>query len=124
MQATDQPPTIPTLVTADLFSEPLRRWEQPGDPILWDAFARQFATADWPVSAESFHTQLISAFTSLTGHPIEGDTPFVVNQAADQQLAACLISPRFWRITAIGILLKRYRIAVWRREHALERLAD
>ena len=112
------------LQVTDLFATRLKHWGLCGDPYLWDALGEHFVGKAWPDSAEIFHEQLKAAFTELTNHSLDNNTPFTIKQFSHGGTSSGMISPQFWRELAFPILLKSYRIAVWRVEHALEKLQD
>lgn len=111
------------LQVTDLFATPLKRWGLRGDPYLWAALGAYFDGKAWPDSAENFHEQLATAFIDITGHPLNSDDHIAVEQFSHGGMSSGMIDPKFWRELAFPILLKSYRVAAWRVEHALEKQA-
>lgn len=113
------------LSTNDLFTDTARLWwGLRGDPVLWDALRDWFATKPWPTNSVEFEQQLKAAFAELTTESLDEGEKVYVEQLNQGGMSGGWVSKVWWRERGFPILLKRYRIAVWRRDHELEKLAD
>jgi hypothetical protein len=65
----------------------------------------------WPASADEFQWLLEQTYTQLTGTPISRRTSIFVERYSHGGMSSGLVSPEFWRETAIPLLLDRYRDA-------------
>ncbi|WP_420645801.1 hypothetical protein [Candidatus Leptofilum sp.] len=93
---------------ADLFIEKPWQWGLRGDPYLWQEMADHFADTPLPVTPTHLELLLTQAFEALTGQPITDETHFFVERFAHGGMSSGLVSPSFWRETAVPLLLNRY----------------
>ncbi|HHH9197611.1 TPA: hypothetical protein ACP307_000629 [Pseudomonas aeruginosa] len=94
---------------AELFEREPSRWGGRGDPYLWQEMAGQLADAPWPASAAALERLLGETFERLSGHPLEYDALIYLVRHAHGGMSSGMVSPEFWRETAIPELLDRYR---------------
>ncbi len=93
---------------ADLFQAKPVQWGLRGDPYLWDAMQNHFAQTPLPHSAEQVAQLLAQAFETLTGQPITAEKHFFVEQFAHGGMSGGIVSPQFWRETAVPLLQARF----------------
>ncbi|MGG2756551.1 hypothetical protein [Pseudomonas aeruginosa] len=94
---------------SELFEQEPSRWSGRGDPYLWQEMAGQLADASWPASAAALEHLLGETFERLSGHPLEYDALIYLARHAHGGMSSGMVSPEFWRETAIPELLDRYR---------------
>ena len=94
---------------SELFEQEPSRWGGRGDPYLWQEMAGQLADASWPASAAALEHLLGETFERLSGHPLEYDALIYLARHAHGGMSSGMVSPEFWRETAIPELLDRYR---------------
>lgn len=94
---------------ADLFQEKPWQWGLRGDPYLWQEMTNHFASIPLSDSAEQLEQLLAQAFETLTGHPITSEKFFSVERFPRDGMSGGMVSPQFWRETAVPLLLERYR---------------
>lgn len=93
---------------ADLFQEKPRQWGLRGDPYLWEEMQNHFAQTPLPHSAEQLAQQLAQAFETLTGQPITAEKHFSVERFPRGGMSGGMVSPAFWRETAVPLLQARF----------------
>ncbi|ABR83130.1 TPA: hypothetical protein L6B08_22955 [Pseudomonas aeruginosa] len=94
---------------SELFEQEPPHWGGRGDPYFWREMAEQLADAPWPASTEALHRLLGETFERLSGHPLDYDTWIYLARHAHGGMSSGMVSPEFWRDTAIPELLERYR---------------
>lgn len=104
-----RPTDMARLRIAELFEREPSRWGGRGDPYLWQEMAGQLADAPWPASAAALERLLGETFERLSGHPLEYDALIYLARHAHGGMSSGMVSPEFWRETAIPELLDRYR---------------
>jgi len=96
---------------SQLFEDEPRRWGLRGDPFLWREMQTTLKDHAWPASADEFQRLLEQTYAQLTGTPITRRTSIFVERYSHGGMSSGLVSPEFWRETAIPLLLDRYRDA-------------
>lgn len=96
-------------VVADLFQEKPGQWGLRGDPYLWQELADHFASVPLPDSEAQLAHLLTQAFAMLTGQPITSEMLIAVDRFPRGGMSGGLVSPQFWRETAVPLLLTRYK---------------
>lgn len=91
-----------------LFRPRPRRWGLRGDPFLWDELSSLLAHMPLPVAASQFVGLIERSFLQLTGHPFSSVEPFFVERLAHGGMSSGHVSPEFWRLEALPLLLRRY----------------
>ena len=99
--------TEPSAV-ADLFGEEPFRWGFRGDPHLWREMRERFAAVPRPDTVEELVSLIEAAFRELTGYPISQREPFWMERYDHGGMSSGMISPDFWRDSAIPLLSQRY----------------
>jgi molybdenum cofactor cytidylyltransferase len=99
-------PTDDTIAT--LFRKSPSQWGLRGDPHLWQAMQTHFAQTPLPDNAEQLVRLIETAFTQLTGQELTVDTHFFVEQFSHGGMSSGLVSPKFWRETAVPLLQARF----------------
>lgn len=82
-------------------------WGLRGDPYLWRALRAHLADVPRPQGQTSLESAIAQAFEVLTGHPWTTREPFYVEAYAHGGMSSGMISPEFWRETALPLLQKR-----------------
>ena len=93
----------------DLFQQKPWQWGLRGDPYLWQEMADHFADIPLPDSAAQLKQLLTQLFESLTGQPITAEKFIPVERFPRGGMSGGMISPEFWRETAVPLLLTRYQ---------------
>jgi hypothetical protein len=93
----------------ELFLEKPWQWGLRGDPHLWQELAGHFAQTPLPSSPEQLEQLLTQAFETLTGHPISTEKHIPVERFPRGGMSGGLVSPEFWRETAVPLLLTRFQ---------------
>ena len=97
---------------SSLFEERPWQWGLRGDPYLWEEMQSEFIAAPLPESAEQLKVTLEAAFESLTGIPLSSEQEFIfIERLAHGGMSSGGVSLRFWRETAIPLLIGRYNHA-------------
>lgn len=94
---------------ADLFQKKPGQWGLRGDPYLWDEMANHFVSIPLPDSTIQLEQLLSQAFETLTGQPITSEKFIAVDRFPRSGMSGGLVSPEFWRETAVPVLLTRYQ---------------
>ncbi len=97
-----------SIYVADLFQQKPVQWGLRGDPHLWQEMADHFAQTPLPGSSEQLKQLLIQAFATLTGQPLTTETHIRVERFPRIGISGGMVSPEFWRETAVPLLLKRF----------------
>ncbi len=93
---------------ADLFQDKPWQWGLRGDPYLWQEMANHFAGTPLPDTAAQLEQLLSQAFETLTGQPITAEKFVAVERFPRSGMSGGMVSPEFWRETAVPLLLKRF----------------
>ena len=88
----------------DLFQKKPGQWGLRGDPYLWQAMQNHFAQTPLPDDSLQLQQLLAQAFEILTGQSITAEKHFFVEQFAHGGMSGGMISPQFWRETAVPLL--------------------
>lgn len=91
-----------------LFKPEPQAWGLRGDPMLWKDLARVFRAVPLPESPHLLKTMLESAFFSLTAHTINSSESFFVERYAQNGMSSGHISPEFWKVKGIELIVLRY----------------
>ncbi|MEZ4593224.1 MAG: hypothetical protein R3D55_19075 [Chloroflexota bacterium] len=97
----------PTTI-ADLFQQKPSQWGLRGDPHLWQEMANHLAQTPLPDNVEQLEQQLTQLFETLTGKPITTEGFIAVERFPRGGMSGGMVSPEFWRETAVPLLLKRF----------------
>jgi hypothetical protein len=92
----------------ELFQQIPWQWGLRGDPYLWDAMQNHFSQTPLPRSAEQLAQLLAQAFETLTGQPITAEKHFSVERFPRGGMSGGMVSPQFWRETAVPLLQARF----------------
>ena len=104
--------TMKNKFIASLFDPTPIRWGLRGDPYLWDELRANFSAIPLPASAKALQDLLETAFEALTDTPITTDKEIlVIERLAHGGMSSGGVSLRFWRDTAIPLLINRYNNA-------------
>jgi hypothetical protein len=95
---------------ADLFQETPKQWGLRGDPYLWQEMQNYFAQTPLPHSGEQLEQLLTQAFETLTGQPITSEKFIAVDRFPRGGMSGGMVSPAFWRETAVPLLCERYTV--------------
>ncbi|MCA9918628.1 MAG: hypothetical protein KC445_11790 [Anaerolineales bacterium] len=98
------------IYVAELFQEKPWQWGLRGDPYLWAEMANHFATTPLPSNSEQLAQQLLQAFEALTGQPITAEKFIAVERFPRSGMSGGMVSPEFWRETAVPLLLERFTL--------------
>lgn len=93
---------------AELFQQKPGQWGLRGDPYLWQEMAEHFATIPLPKSAAQLEQMLAELFELFTGQPLTTETFIQVERFPRSGMSGGLVSPQFWRETAVPLLLNRF----------------
>lgn len=93
---------------SDLFQQKPGQWGLRGDPFLWQEMANQFTQTPLPQTAEQLEHLLTETFQALTGQPITAEKFIPVERFPRGGMSGGMVSPEFWRETAVPLLLKRF----------------
>jgi|GEM_PF-573716 len=91
-----------------LFENEPTQWGLRGDPHLWQAMREHFKSTVLPAKICEIDELIETAFHKLTEYPISSDEAFLVERFAYGGMSSGMISPAFWRETAIPLLRYRY----------------
>ena len=94
---------------ADLFQQKPWQWGLRGDPHLWQEMADHFANTPLPETAVQLEHLLMEMFEALTGQPITTETFIAVERFPRGGMSGGMVSPEFWRETAVPLLLASYQ---------------
>jgi hypothetical protein len=96
-----------------LFEESPLSWGLRGDPYLWKHMAECVSADEWPPTEEAFFARLEGLFRELTGADLSSEDYFIkLQQYAHGGMSSGMVSPEYWRETAIPCLMERYRSSV------------
>ena len=87
-------------------------WGLRGDPPLWQAIEDRFDSEPLPASPDALRAVIEEAFLALTGSPIDSEEHIYVEAFERGGMSSGLVSPKFWRETALPLLTERWRDAM------------
>ncbi len=103
---------MPTTTLSELFQPEPIKWGLRGDPYLWQEMSEALAALPLPSSEAQLAEILEATFERLVGLPITAQESSVfVERHAHGGMSSGHISLKFWRETAVPLLLARYRAA-------------
>ena len=91
-----------------LFQDKPWQWGLRGDPHLWEEMQSHFAQTPLPDQMEQLEQLLTQAFETLTGQPITAKEFIAVERFPRSGMSGGMVSPAFWRETAVPLLLSRF----------------
>lgn len=91
-----------------LFDPESAQWGLRGDPYLWREMRQRLASVGCPETARELLAIIEAVFEELTGHPISHTEFIHVEKYSHGGMSSGMISPGFWRDTAIPLLRQRY----------------
>jgi hypothetical protein len=93
----------------DLFQHKPIQWGLRGDPHLWNDMQEKVADLPYPESEAELLTTLHHLFQQLTGAPITSTEYIFVERYNKGGMSSGLVSPQFWRETAVSHILQTYK---------------
>lgn len=96
---------------SQLFIERPRQWGLRGDPLLWEDMKSKADRLTMPKSCSELERMLQSLFLQLTGSPLHTRGPVFVARYAKGGMSGGMVSPEFWKETAVPLLVSRYQAA-------------
>ena len=99
--------TNPIYISA-LFQTKPAQWGLRGDPYLWQEMSDHLTQTPLPASSEQLEQLLTQAFETLTGRPITAEEFIAVARFPRSGMSGGMVSPQFWRETAVPLLLSRF----------------
>ncbi|AYQ92268.1 hypothetical protein [Burkholderia gladioli] len=100
-------PLIPEQDFSSLFEPPPAQWGLRGDPHLWEAMRAALRGQALPASAEALEASIAERYLDLTGQALDLPDRLHVPAFAHGGMSSGMISPRFWRDTALPLLRAR-----------------
>ena len=97
---------------ADLFQENPSQWGLRGDPYLWQEMTDYFANTPLPDGTAQLEQLLAQAFKTLTGQSITSEKFISVERFPRVGMSGGLVSPEFWRETAVPLLQARLLLSL------------
>lgn len=94
--------------TSALFDPEPAQWGLRGDPYLWREMRERIGADPRPETAEELVAILQATFQQLTGKPVSHDEHIFVERYSHGGMSSGMVSPAFWRDTAIPLLRQRY----------------
>lgn len=92
-----------------LFAQRPWQWGLRGDPYLWQELETQLGEMPLPDTAEAFARLLSTTFESLVGMPLTStEHHHYLERYSHGGMSSGLISFKFWRETAVPLLIERY----------------
>lgn len=85
-------------------------WGLRGDPHLWAELAAHYAGRCFEGSVAAWERELVGMFEQLTGSDLARDI-IPVRRLDHRGMSGGLVSGKFWRDTAVPLLVERYRLA-------------
>ena len=95
------------MILASLFDPEPGRWGLRGDPHLWREMRAHFEGAPIIGTDAELRDLLTSAFALLTGHRLDGVDAIRVERFPRTGMSGGQVSPRWWRETAVPMLVAR-----------------
>jgi hypothetical protein len=96
-----------TTFVAELFTPEPMPWGLRGDPHLWREMRGEFEDVPCPETPEELDALIQATFEELTSHPLTAPEPFYMKRHAHGGMSSGMISPEFWRSTALPLLRER-----------------
>ena len=93
---------------SELFEDEPVQWGLRGDPCLWEDLKGRLGSLPLPETPDDLQRLLYSAIKELTGNTLEGITPIRVERYDRGGMSSGMLSPEFWRETAIPLLVSRH----------------
>lgn len=104
---------MPTKPLSELFQPEPIQWGLRGDPYLWQEMSKALAALPLPPSESQLAEILDATFERLVGLPTSAEESSVfVERHAHGGMSSGHISLKFWRETALPLLLARYDAAL------------
>lgn len=104
---------MPTTTLSELFQPEPIQWGLRGDPYLWQEMSEALAALPLPPSEAQLAEILEATFERLIGLPTSAEESSVfVERHAHGGMSSGHISVKFWRETALPLLLARYHAAL------------
>lgn len=101
-----------TTTLADLFQPEPIQWGLRGDPYLWQEMSETLAALPLPPCEAQLAEILEATFERLVGLPTSAEESVFVERHAHGGMSSGHISLKFWRETALPLLLARYHVAL------------
>lgn len=96
-----------------IFDDAPSQWGLRGDPHLWQELRTHLATTPMPADAQQLQSILEQAFQSLSGQPLATEEDcFFVDRYAGGGMSSGMVSPEFWRDTALLLFRERFAAAI------------
>lgn len=96
-----------------IFEDAPSQWGLRGDPHLWQELRPHLAATPMPADAQQLQSILEQAFHSLSGQPLATEEDcFFVDRYAAGGMSSGMVSPEFWRDTALPLLRERFAAAI------------
>ena len=93
---------------AELFRPEPFRWGLRGDPYLWRDMQQRLAAVGRPATEDELVATIAAMFEELTGHAISHADCIHLEKYSHGGMSSGMVSPEFWRNTAIPLLRQRY----------------
>lgn len=93
---------------AVLFEPEPMSWGLRGDPWLWREMKERLASVQLPRTAEDVAAIVSAEFERLTGRPVSRSETIYVERYSHGGMSSGMVSPDFWRDTAIPLLQRRH----------------
>lgn len=84
------------------------RWGLRGDPWLWRDMRQRFAAVPCPATADELEAIVTAEFARLTVHPVTHGEMIHLEQYSHGGMSSGMVSPEFWRETAVPLLRQRH----------------
>ncbi len=98
-----EPETVSCLMT-----QKPQQWSLRGDPYLWEEMFNHLATTKIPCSISGLIAIIEKSFIELTAHPITYGDSIYLEKYSHGGMSSGYIDPRFWKLTVIPLVVKRY----------------
>jgi hypothetical protein len=93
---------------SDIFETHPGHWGLRGDPHLWQELQSRLNDTAMPATPEDLQILLIRAFEEAVGVPVTHGEFVVVDRFRHGGMSSGGISPEFWRLKAIPLLVSRH----------------
>ncbi|MFD3449765.1 hypothetical protein ACFDTO_34900 [Microbacteriaceae bacterium 4G12] len=90
-----------------IFNKKPEEWGLRGDPFLWNDLENAFSQVLLPCTEEEFMLKMNEYFLTLTGHDLEENNDFYVEQYNKGGMSSGYICPEFWRNELVPLLIQR-----------------
>jgi hypothetical protein len=95
---------------AEIFIKRPSYWGLRGDSYLWGDLEEYFSSIYLPLTEEEFLSMFYTAFQTLTGRAFKTEEIIHVEKYSHGGMSSGMISPEFWRDTALPKLTERLRM--------------